>query len=152
MKRMTLIISIALAIAIVGVAFQIIQAQQVQQPQRQPGQQRPGGGMRAMQAVETTWAAIAFEVKVDTATLEKARPHFQKAWDDRKKLQKDSAGDFQAISSGMTKIKADLDEKLKTVLTEEQMKKLAEWEAAQQQQRMGGPMGGSPRGGGGGGQ
>ena len=152
MKRMTLIISIVLAIAIVGVAFQVIQAQQAQQPQRQPGQQRPGGGMRATQAVENTWAAIAFEIKVDTATLEKARPNFQKAWDDRKKLMKDSAGDFQAIADGMTKIKADLDANLKTVLTKEQMEKLAEWEKSQQQMRMGGPMGGGPRGGGGGGQ
>ncbi|MBM3236329.1 hypothetical protein FJZ31_08530 [Candidatus Poribacteria bacterium] len=146
MKRMTLIISIVLAIAIVGVAFQVIQAQQ---PPRQPGQQRPGGSMRAMQVVESTWAAIAFEVKVDAATLEKARPHFQKAWDDRKQLQKDSAGDFQAIADGMTKIKAELDEKLKTVLTKEQLEKLAAWEKAQQQTRMGGPMGGGPRGSGG---
>lgn len=151
MKRTTVIISIVLAIAIVGVAFQIIQAQQAQQPQRQPGQQRPGG-MRAMQVVESTWAVIAFEVKIDNATLEKARPHLQKAWDDRKKLQKDSAGDFQAIADGMTKIKADLDANLKTVLTKEQMEKLAEWEKSQQQTRMGGPMGGGPGGGGGGGR
>jgi hypothetical protein len=101
-----------------------------------------------MQAVEQTWSAVAFEVKVDNETLEKARPLLQKAWDDRKELMKNSSGDFQAIADGMTKIKADLDEKLKTVLTDEQMKKLAEWEAAQQQTRMGGPMGGGGRGGG----
>ena len=145
MKRMTVIISVVLAIAIVGLAFQITQAQ------RQTGQQRPGG-MRATQAqaVENTWAAIAFELKVDHETLEKARPHLQKAWDDRKKVMKDSSGDFRAISDGMTKIKADLDEKLKTVLTEEQIKKLAEWEKSQQQTRRmgGGPMGGGGRGGG----
>jgi transcription termination factor NusB len=145
MKRMTVIISIVLAIAIVGVAFQITQAQR----QQQPPAQRPGGA-RALQIVRQTWAGIAFEVKVDNATLEKARPHLQKAWDDQKKLIKDSADDFQAIADGMTKIKADLDEKLKTVLTEEQMKQLAEWEKSQQQTRRGGPMGGGSRGGGGG--
>jgi hypothetical protein len=101
-----------------------------------------------MQAVQQTWAAVAFEVKVDNETLEKARPLLQKSWDDRKELIKNSSGDFQAIADGMTKIKADLDEKLKTVLTDEQMKKLAEWEEAQQQTRMGGPMGGGGRGGG----
>ena len=144
MKRTTAIISIVLAIALVGVAFQITQAQR----QRQPGGQRQGGmgGMRAMQAVEQTWAGIAFEVKVDSETLEKARPHLQKAWDDRKQLTKDSAGDFRAIADGMTKIKADLDGKLKTILTDEQMKKLAEWEKAQQQTRR---MGGGSMGGGG---
>jgi len=137
MKRATVIISIVLAIALVGVAFQITQAQR----RRQPGGQRPGGmgGMRAMQAVEQTWSAIAFEVKVDSETLAKARPLIQKAWDDRKQLMKDSAGDFRAIADGMTKIKANLDGKLKTVLTDEQMKKLAEWEKSQQQtRRMGG--------------
>ena len=103
------------------------------------GQRRPGG-FRVIQAVESTWAAIAFEVKVDNATLEKARPYLQKAWDERKKLIEDSAGNFQVIADGMTKIKADLDEKLKTALTEEQMKKLAEWEESRQQRpRMGGP-------------
>ncbi|MBC8236019.1 hypothetical protein H8E77_41260 [bacterium] len=148
MKRTTVIISIVLAIALVGVAFQITQAQR----QRQPGGQRQGGmgGMRAMQAVEQTWAGIAFEVKVDSETLEKARPHLQKAWDDRKQLMKDSAGDFRAIADGMIKIKADLDGKLKTILTDEQIKKLAEWEKSQQQTRRmgGGPMGGGGRGGG----
>jgi hypothetical protein len=141
MKRMMVIISIVLAIAIVSVAFQITQAQR---PQRQPGQQPRG--FRSMQAVENTWAATAFELKVDSETLEKARPHFQKAWDARKQLMKDSAGDFREIADGMTKIKADLDENLKTVLTEEQMKKLAEWEESQQQNRMGGPGMGGPRG------
>ena len=137
MKRITVIISVVLAIAIVGIAYQLTQAQR---PQRQPG--GFGGGRapaaRAMQTVENTWAAIAFEVKVDSATLEKTRPHLQKAWDERKKLIKDSADDMQKIAEGMVKINAELDEKLKTVLTEEQMKKLAEWEESQQQTGMGG--------------
>ncbi|HIE30495.1 TPA: lamin tail domain-containing protein [Candidatus Poribacteria bacterium] len=133
MKRMTIIISIVLVIAIIGIAFQITQAQ------RQPRQRPSGFGV--IQAVENAWAAIAFEVKVDNATLEKARPYFQKAWDERKKLIKDSAGDFRAIADGMTKVKADLYEKLKTVLTKEQMRKLIEWERSQRQQpRMGGPV------------
>jgi hypothetical protein len=147
MKRVTVIISIVLAIAIVGIAYQLTQAQR---PQGGPG---GFGGMRApaaraMQTVENTWAAIAFEVKVDSATLEKTRPPLQKAWDERKKLITDSADDMQKIAEGMVKINAELDEKLKTVLTEEQMKKLSEWEDSQQQAGMGGPMGG-PRGGGG---
>ena len=141
MKRMTVIISIVLAIAIVGIAYQLTQAQR---PQGVPG--GFGGGRapaaRAMQTVENTWAAIAFEVKVDSATLEKTRPHLQKAWDERKKLMKDSADDMQKIAEGMVKINAELDEKLKTVLTEEQVKKLAEWEESQQQAGMDGPRGG----------
>jgi len=150
MKRATAIISIVLAIALVGVVFQITQAQR----QQRPGGQRQGGmgGMRAMQAVESTWAAIAFELKVDNETLEKARPHIQEAWDARKKVMKDSASNFRAMGDSMTKIKADMDAKLKTVLTDEQMKKLAEWEKSQQSTRRmggGGPMGGGNRRGGG---
>jgi len=140
MKHMALVISIVLAIAIVGVTFQITQAQrsrrqptQAQQPQRQFSQ-RINSRFRVIQAVENTWAALAFEVKVDDETLKKIRPAFQKAWDKRKKLIKNSAGDFRAIVEGMTKTKADIDKKLKEVLTEEQMKKLAEWEKTQRQQ------------------
>jgi transcription termination factor NusB len=134
MRSIRVITTIMLAIAaivIVGAAFQLTQAQQ---PPRGPA------AFRMIQAVENTWAAIAFEVKVDNATLEKARPHFQKAWDERKKLMRDSAGDFRTLVEGMRKIKARLDEKLKTVLTEEQMKRLAEWEKSQQRRPpMGGP-------------
>ncbi|MBC8229523.1 hypothetical protein H8E77_08255 [bacterium] len=137
MKCITVIMSIVLAIAIVGIAYQITQAQR---PQGGPG--GFGGGRapaaRAMQAVGNTWAGIAFEVKVDNETLEKARTHLQQAWDARKKLMKDSAGDMRIIAQGMVKINESLDEKLKTVLTEEQMKKLSEWEDSQQQAGMGG--------------
>ena len=112
---MAVIISIVLAIAIVSVAYQITQAQR---PQGRPG--GFGGGRapaaRAMQAVENIWAGIAFEVKVDNETLEKARTHLQEAWDARKKLTKESAGDMRIIAQGMVKINEALDEKLKTVV------------------------------------
>jgi hypothetical protein len=145
--RITVIMSVILVIAIVGVDYQITQAQR---PQRGPG--GFGGGRapaaRAMQTVENTWAGIAFEVKVDNETLDKARMPLQEAWDARKELMKDSAGDMRIIAQGMVKINEALDEKLKTVLTEEQMKKLSEWEDSQQQTGMGGRMGGGGRGGG----
>lgn len=133
MKRITAIISIVLAIAAIVVAFQkITQAQH---------SEMPAGGLMVMQAVENTWAGIAFEVKVDKETLEKVRPQFQKAWDERKNLIKESEEDIHAVIEGMMEIKAELDEKLKSVLTEKQMQKLAEWERSQQQMHMGGPMG-----------
>jgi len=119
MRGLPVIIGIFLAIAIVGVSFQIIQAQ----------------GPRRQQDMESTWAAIAFELRFDYATLEKARPHFQKAWEERKKLMEAAEGDFTAISDGTKKIMSDLNEKLRTVLTEEKNKELAEWVKAQQPRR-----------------
>jgi hypothetical protein len=141
---MAVIIIIVLALAIVGIAYQMTQAQR---PQGGPG--GFGGGRapaaRAMQAVENIWAGIAFEVKVDNATLGKARPHLQEAWDARQKLMQDSAGEMRLIAEGMVKINEALDAKLKTVLTEEQMKKLSEWEDSQQQTGMGGYRGSGRR-------
>ncbi|MCD6506926.1 hypothetical protein J7M22_09925 [Candidatus Poribacteria bacterium] len=125
MKPITVIITALLAmiaIAIVGATFQLTQAQPP----------RPPGAFRMMQAIENTWAAIAFEVKVDNKTLEKIRPLFQKAWDDRKKLIRESAGNFDAMMDGMAKIKKDLDKKLRKALTKEEMRKLIEWEKLQQ--------------------
>lgn len=136
MKPITVVITVLMAmatIAIVGITFlQLTQAQ----PPRSPG------AFRVMQAIENTWAALAFEVKVSDETLKKARPLFQKAWDARKKLMRESAGNFDAMIDGMTKIKSDLDTGLKKILTEKEMKKLIEWEKSQQRQPpMGGPRG-----------
>jgi hypothetical protein len=98
--------------------------------------------------LESSWAHLCFEVKIDDKVLGKARGIYSKAWDERAKVLKDleGAGDDQAAMDTATskadKIKSDMHAKLKDVLSSEEMKKLAEWEESQQQrQRMRTPPG-----------
>jgi len=136
MKPTTVVITVLMAmtaVAIVGATFQLTRAQ--------PPPSRTPGAFRVMQTVENTWAAIAFEVKVSDETQKKARPLFQKAWDDRKKLMRESAGNFNAMMEGMRKIKNDLDAGLKKILSDDEMKKLTQWERSQRRR----PPMGAPR-------
>ncbi len=115
------------------------------------GPQRPSQGTRFM------WMTFCFELNPTDAQVAKAWPVFHDAFTRQKaledKYQDDPPEDARAE---MGKIQADMQEKVKAMLTPEQQKKMADMEA-QRQQRMqqfrnrgqgGGPGGGGPGGGG----
>jgi len=99
---------------------------------------------------EFSWAALAFEVKVSGQQLEQLRPTYQAAWDTRKAAMKKAMEnqDWQALGSAMQKVQANIDAKLKQVLTKDQLDKLKKWEEARRQMMR--PPGGGPGGQGGG--
>jgi hypothetical protein len=123
------------------------------QRQDRPGGQFPRGRRGSFMItrslnLESSWAHLCFEMKIDDKVLAKARGIYKKAWDDRVKLMKeleeagDDEGAMNAATSKADKIKADMHAKLKDVLSSAEMKKLAEWEESQQQrQRMRTPPG-----------
>jgi hypothetical protein len=89
----------------------------------------PPGDFRGLRAIENTWAAMAFDLNADTATIEKARPHFQKAWSERQQVMREAGGDLSRVSAGMARIAAELNENLKSVLPAEQVQRLSLAEA-----------------------
>lgn len=131
--RCTVISSIVLVTAITGVAFHATYSQQHREqsiPSRTMLLGRFDSPM-VFGGIEQLWAAINFELNVDSATLRKVSLYFQQAWNERKKLLSESAGNLRAIATGMARIRVQLNEKLKTALTPEQMKKLTDWEKSQ---------------------
>jgi predicted O-methyltransferase YrrM len=100
----------------------------------------PGGGPSSL---ESTWAALAFEVKVSNTTLERLRPQFELAWQEQARAIRESAGNFREFAGRMQKIRDDLNEMLKNVLTAEESRKLADWQASRPQM---GPPREAPRG------
>jgi predicted O-methyltransferase YrrM len=91
--------------------------------------QAPGGpgrfGFGGPPVVENAWSALAFEIKVDDATLLKLRPYFQSAADAQRRLRDQSAGDPEALVQGTQKIQSELNQKVRPALTEDQARKLA---------------------------
>ena len=91
--------------------------------------QAPGGpgrfGFGGPPVVENAWSALAFEVKVDDATLLKLRPYFQSAADAQRRLRDQSAGDPEALAQGTQKIQSELNQKVRPALTEDQARKLS---------------------------
>ncbi len=144
MKRGTVFFALFVAITLL-IALAIQHSTQAQRQDR-PGGQFPRGRRGSFMItrslnLESSWAHLCFEVKIDDKVLGKARGIYNKAWDERAKVLKDleAAGDDQAAMDAATskadKIKADMHAKLKDVLSSEEMEKLAEWEESQQQQR-----------------
>jgi len=121
MNRKVAFISLVVTVLFGVFGFRTLEAQR---PQGGPG--GPPGAFPAMQRIEGDWAALAFELKVDVITLERARPHFQAAWDERERLRRESASDPAVLSAEMNKVNDRLDEKLKGILSEDQLKRLAE--------------------------
>ena len=111
---------------IIAMVLSVLTADLVAQAQR--GQ--PGGPMGGPSSLDSTWAALAFEVKVTNATLDRLRPHFEVAWQEQARAIRESAGGFQGFAGRMQKIRDDLNETLKTVLTAEDARKLANWQAS----------------------
>jgi Spy/CpxP family protein refolding chaperone len=151
MKRKWFVALAILAIASVGVFItdQVTQAQRPDRPgagARQGGPPGGGGMMNPASLVESSWAGVAFAVKVDDQTLLKARPIHQKAWDDINKMMEEAraAGDFQGMRDQMTEVRNEFRTNLEKVLTKDQLAKLDEWQRAQMER------GGMRRGGGGG--
>lgn len=150
MRRVTVIGVVGL-LAAIGVMIFVSQVA-VAQPGGAGGGGRPGGGGRggggfgAIMYVERTWSALAFEIKISNQQLEKLRPSFQAAWDKRQAAFKKAMQDqnWQALGSAMEKVQAELEAKIKQVLTKEQWAKLQKWEEAQRQMMR------PPRGGAGG--
>ena len=91
--------------------------------------QVPGGpgrfGFGGPPVVENAWSALAFDVKVDDATLLKLRPYFQGAADAQRRLRDQSAGDPAALAQGTQKIQSELNQKVRPALTEDQAGRLS---------------------------
>ena len=135
------------------VADQTTEAQR-EQRQRQRGGQRRGGGRMdlATTFIGGSWVELTFSIKADDQTLTKARPIFQKAYNDLKKTMAEvgQSGDFQAIREKMQSVNSEFKSGLEKVLTEEQLAKLDKWQKSQQNRMRGGDRsGGRNRGEGG---
>ncbi|MDE0423972.1 MAG: hypothetical protein OXN25_03770 [Candidatus Poribacteria bacterium] len=171
MKQKLFTIGAIAVIAIVGL-FVFEHATSAQRPDRnaQGGNQgRAGGGrggqmnmMNMVSIVDNSWVDLTFSVKVDDATLVKARPIYQASRDKfaakMKELQ--ASGDMRSAMTEMQSYAATVGKEfqiaLKEVLTTEQMTKLNELTKARQAEqanRMNRWRGeGGRRGGGGGGR
>jgi hypothetical protein len=150
MKRGIIILGICIAVAVL-IMFGIQRSTQAQGPGRMGGEGggRPGGGQFNVSSmilgnVQTSWAGLSFELEgVDDAKLSKARKVYMEEWKELKKMAKDmeaaggGMGSIQAIRGEADKLKAKRDEKLKDILSSDEMAALAKWEAANQRQ-MGG--------------
>ena len=124
--------------------------------QRQRGSQRRGGGWMdlATTFIGGSWVELTFSIKANDQTLTKARPVFQKAYNDLKKTMAEvgQSGGFQAIREKMQSVNSEFKSGLEKVLTEEQLAKLDKWQQSQQNRMRGGdrPGGGRNHGEGGG--
>ncbi len=169
MKQKLFFISAIAVIAIAGI-FVFEHATSAQRPDRnaqgergnRAGGERGGratmGMMNYVSLVENSWIDLSFSVKVDDATLVKARPVYQEARD-QVAMKTDALSQADTRAAATKEIQAILKEVnvgLKEILTEEQMMKLSELtqkRATEMQQRMNRWRGGGEtgrRGGGGG--
>ena len=119
--------------------------------QRQRGGQRRGGGRMdlATTFIGGSWVELTFSIRADDQTLTKARPIFQKAYDDLKKTVAEvgQSGDFQAIREKMQSVNSEFKSGLEKVLTGEQLAELEKWQQSQQNRMRGGERhGGGNRG------
>ena len=162
MKRRLFLISVSLVLIFVAMsAFQ--QWTQAQAPtqgsaNRGGGQGGPPSGMMMMQILplEMEWTQISFSMNVADDVLIKARKAFQDTWNKRKAImdKADPNGDDEntrrAMRDGLTKLKTELNTKIKAILTPKQMEDLAKWEKENQnrarQRQAGGSGGGQPGG------
>ena len=162
MKRRLFLISASLILIFVAMfAFQ--QWTQAQAPaqggaNRGSGQGGTPSGMMMMQLLplEMEWTQISFSMNVSDDVLIKARKAFQDTWNKRKAImdKADPNGDDEnarrAMRDGLTKLKTELNTKLKAILTPKQMEDLAKWEKENQnrfRQRQAGSTGGGQPGG-----
>ncbi|MGB9596523.1 MAG: hypothetical protein ACPL7B_09615, partial [Candidatus Poribacteria bacterium] len=89
--------------------------------------------------LEMEWAYISFNMNVNDSVLTKTRKVFLDTWTKRKAIldKSDPSGDDEnarrAMRDSLTKLKTELDTKLKTILTPKQMEELTKWEKENQQ-------------------
>jgi len=147
MKRKVFTISAIAVIAIMGV-FVLEHVTSAQRPDRnaQGRNQERGGGrggagmmnMNPVSLVDNSWVDLTFSVKVDDATLVKARPIYQASRDkfEAKMKELQASGDMRSamteIQSYAATVGKEFQTALKEVLTAEQMTKLNELTKARQ--------------------
>jgi len=127
MKRKNLLLAVSMGIVLV-VTLIVWHTTQAQQPERQGAQPRITLAMMVNSYLEGSWAQASFELDVNDENLAKARKLYQKAWNDGKELAEKSQRDREAMRSGIEKIRSELKENLKKILTAEQWQKLSDWE------------------------
>ena len=114
---------------------------------RQGGGRRGGPGM----GIESEWAIICFELKIDGDQFVKLRAAYQEAWGQRKQLMEEmrsaGGGDWEEMAPKLQKIQDDLVAKYSAILPKEQVARLQ----SLVEERRGGPGGGGRGGPGGGG-
>ncbi len=129
------------ATMVIGI-FVADQTTEAQREQRQRGGQRRGGGRMdlATTFIGGSWVELTFSIKANDQTLTKARPVFQKAYNDLKKTMAEvgQSGGFQAIREKMSSVNSEFKSGLEKVLTEEQLAKLDKWQQSQQNRMRGG--------------
>ena len=127
----------------------IFVADQTTEAQRQRSGQRRGGGWMGLATtfIGGSWVELTFSIKADDQTLTKARPVFQKAYNDLKKTMAEvgQSGDFQAIREKMQSVNSEFKSGLEKVLTEEQLARLDKWQQSQQNRMRGGDRSGGGR-------
>ena len=115
------------ATMVIGI-FVADQTTEAQREQRQRGGQRRGGGRMdlATTFIGGSWVELTFSIKANDQTLTKARPVFQKAYNDLKKTMAEvgQSGDFQAIREKMQSVNSEFKSGLEKVLIEEPLAKL----------------------------
>ena len=146
MRRRITLLAICIGVALL-ITLAIQHSTQAQRQGRQPGGAagRPAGGQLMMRTLplEASWAQVSFELGVADEALPRARKAYQEAWAGRKVMMKkldEASGDrevMRAVRTDGDKLKSDLDEKLKDILTAEQLEKLANWEKERQEQMRG---------------
>ena len=109
---------------------------QTTEAQRERRQRRMG---LATNFIGGSWVELTFSIKADDQTLTKARPTFQKAYNDLKKTMSevDQSRDFQALREKMKSVNSEFKSGLEKVLTEEQLAKLDKWQQSQQNRMRG---------------
>lgn len=139
MKRGTILLAICIGIAllITLIIQHSTQAQRSDTAGDRPSRRRFGGGqmmMSRMLPIEEMWSQMSFELGVPDEVLLQVRKICQETWIGRKKLIKkmtDAGGDrtvLRSMRQDVEKLKTDMMDKLKDVLTVTQLEKLAAWE------------------------
>ena len=88
---------------------------------------RGGGRGGAAKMLESDWALICFELKVDKKTYDKLWAIYQQAWTERKDImaQMQQGSDPEALMQQLTTVQEELDKAQAQVLSPEQQKQLA---------------------------
>ena len=103
-----------------------------------------GQSVPRMLPLEAWWAHISFQMKISDEALVKSRGIFQKSWSERtalvKKMGESDTSDREAMREAMQGTRSEIegirnkmDEKLKDVLTPEQLKKFSKYQKAYQE-------------------
>lgn len=113
------------------------------------GRRGGGGGM----GLESEWAIVCFELRIDGDQFTKLRAVYQEAWGKRKELMEQmrsaGGGDWEEMAPKLQKLQDELTEKYSAILSKEQVARL---QNLVEERRGGGGGGGRGGPGGGGGR